>query len=1409
VRDLFDELDLAGGFAVGTVLGGPAARDALAARLRERGPFLAVEPEPAQLRALPERLKALPPGRPVVWVEAPRFSVERWSGCLAAMNHGRDWMVKHVPAMVLLAGPPELGPLSVERPDLASIMGPWIELRQGPGAPLHGLGRLRWLHVSDLHFQDHKLWTRRAVLQGLLRFVREDLAGEGLLPDLVFVTGDIADKGLEAEYRQAEEFLGELVAACGLEARQRLFLVPGNHDVDRGRIGYGRYLSDGLLRSAQGQDFDPDEIEQVLGDPLATGALAQRLEAFYAFTARLLGPHAWSPGRPWRADPVEVEGCGVVGVLQLNSAWASGPGDARGRLLLGEAQLRQALAELPAVDLRVALVHHPADWLAEGDRRGVEGVLFAPGGPDFLLRGHLHDNGGFVRSGPDGACVELAAGATYVKKGRDKGCMLVELDGASARGRVHFLGYSGKGRGHWSRDSGLYERSEGGVWEFSLPAHLSQAEHARSPGAAPPPSASSLEALTSRYRASVAARYGTISFLGLSERSKVPRHSSVADLFVPLDVAPRGAGDDSPGLGPGALVRSLLERDGQGRAARLVLLGDPGSGKTTLCQAMSVWAAGGMPLGDEPPHRALVPLLIKFRAYLAERAQRGRLCLLDYLVGDARDTLGHTRDSAFFEGLLQRGQALVLLDGLDEVSEPGQREDTLGQVRTFAQQYPQSPVLVTSRVVGYDEAPLPDEQARREALLHEATDDGPRPFRHLRLRPLSPQALSLLVERWYAAREPGDRDLRRRLTADLQGALAAPTSKAVRALATNPLLATLICLVHGHRAQLPGQRVELYHEVVETLLDTWVRLKKGTADFKDLDPNRQRGLLQRLAHEMQKDRAENEQSEEPPPDDGNIQPGILVRRAALVERLVVLEGRSDDPDTVRTQSRRMQGWVRWLAERTGLLVEQRPGWFGFLHLTLQEYLAACDLDERRGAEGVQALVTHLAELAPQPTWRETVSLVLGRRADDKLFIEALVEDERGAFEGRQPLHDRVLADALREELDLSATRRRALVGRVLPVVGSDRGQRTEALASLAQVARLSPRHGDGLRADVAEVIQAWPAAQPFDTALLQRLPDLLSSAPSLLAATDRLRPLTRDGELLFWLWEALDLGGRRWPKARREVRLRLARFFDHVPAEDRQAVLATMAPWWREIPAGSFLMGSDEGEGHGDERPQHRVEILHPFWMLAVPVTWAMYERFDPGHRERRSDFPWSSERWNDAEPCPAESQDDHPVNAVSWHAAVSFARWLGARLPAEAEWEYACRAGSDTPYWSGDREEDLLAVGWIRANSRGHTHPVATPPDGGARQHPWGLHDLHGNVWEWCADAWQASYAGREQGLEHDPSRAVVLGDPSAGRMIRGGSWNDGPGRARSAYRVRGHPADRNDSRGFRLVLPGPLSGS
>ena len=235
---------------------------------------------------------------------------------------------------------------------------------------------------------------------------------------------------------------------------------------------------------------------------------------------------------------------------------------------------------------------------------------------------------------------------------------------------------------------------------------------------------------------------------------------------------------------------------------------------------------------------------------------------------------------------------------------------------------------------------------------------------------------------------------------------------------------------------------------------------------------------------------------------------------------------------------------------------------------------------------------------------------------------------------------------------------------------------------------------------------------------------------------------------------------------------------------------------------GEFTMGTREDvpAGETDERPAHRVRIS-PLFVATTPVTQAQWQAVmsvDPSHF-KGADRPVESVSWHDAvQFCNtlSEREGRRPAYRVSWaRQGRPIVRWRrggdGYRLPTEAEWEYFCRAGTTTLYWCGDSETELARRAWIDHNSGLVTHAV------GERRapNPWGLHDVHGNVAEWCWDAW-------------GPYSLDPVTDPStdhgARRVYRGGSFGSTATAARSAYRDARDPESRSQSRGFRVVYQG-----
>lgn len=231
------------------------------------------------------------------------------------------------------------------------------------------------------------------------------------------------------------------------------------------------------------------------------------------------------------------------------------------------------------------------------------------------------------------------------------------------------------------------------------------------------------------------------------------------------------------------------------------------------------------------------------------------------------------------------------------------------------------------------------------------------------------------------------------------------------------------------------------------------------------------------------------------------------------------------------------------------------------------------------------------------------------------------------------------------------------------------------------------------------------------------------------------------------------------------------------------------------IPGGKFTMGSPAGEKSrgDDEGPEHEVEIS-PFWMGKCEVTWDEYEVFmfqlDVARRSVEKREPTAIDKVADACSKPTKPYTDmtfgmgkekFPAICMTQYAAARYCEWLSAktgkfyRLPTEAEWEYACRAGTKTAYSFGDDASQIGDYAWFYDNSDEKYQQV-----GQKKPNPWGLYDMHGNVCEWTLDHHDPAFYGKS--AAKDPINAPTKVEPC---VVRGGSWNDDPEKLRSAIRV------------------------
>jgi formylglycine-generating enzyme required for sulfatase activity len=243
-----------------------------------------------------------------------------------------------------------------------------------------------------------------------------------------------------------------------------------------------------------------------------------------------------------------------------------------------------------------------------------------------------------------------------------------------------------------------------------------------------------------------------------------------------------------------------------------------------------------------------------------------------------------------------------------------------------------------------------------------------------------------------------------------------------------------------------------------------------------------------------------------------------------------------------------------------------------------------------------------------------------------------------------------------------------------------------------------------------------------------------------------------------------------------EIKKRKEDFFE----ENGDLSLKNKIPFIK-VPPGKFQMGSVNELPYALETPVHKAVISESLSVAVYPVTQEQYQEI-MGHN-----------------PAKFRHGKNLPVANVNWFDAKKFCQKLSGetgqllRLPTETEWEYFCRAGSETEFFFGDDKKELVDYAWFEYNSNERTAPV-----GLKKPNDWGIHDIVGNVWEWCEDVWQSDYTG----FPSDGSANLKNIEKQHQRSTRGGSWAMDAFRCRSSYRSHDWTDTKTEKLGFRIVL-------
>jgi formylglycine-generating enzyme required for sulfatase activity len=822
-------------------------------------------------------------------------------------------------------------------------------------------------------------------------------------------------------------------------------------------------------------------------------------------------------------------------------------------------------------------------------------------------------------------------------------------------------------------------------------------------------------------------RHGRLKIVGF-RNAEIP--IDLDRIFVPLhmyaDRRREGAGPErgtgKNGLAHGGAEISFedaLARASAGRTC-LALLGDPGAGKTTLLRQLFRRVASGEVGGPIAHLRGLHPVLLRLATIKDdELGARGLASILKRVAAE--------------DGYADAGPALLadpeqlylfLLDGLDEVRDEATRKRVCAWLNREVDHWPGCGFVVTSRRAAW--ARTPELSAR---------------FLPVSVQGLHQHAREEYVRRWFSAVErhffqgvasaeenAQVEDRARQKATALLSVLATPTwrsSSRLLEMIANPLMLSTLCLTHYNDTRLPEQRGELYERTLGLLIDVWTREREGGPGLR-LETARL--VLQPLAHAMH----ENDR-----------------RELSVEEACALVAGPLGQVAAVRAVAPSAKRFLDLVRDECGVLMSRDLGRVEFVHLSFQEYLAACHVSNH-------GLARSLADRSSDPRWEEVILLAMSRPGVFEPFMTRCLE--------RVDIDVALLRQCLRE------------APQVLP--GPFEAAADQALAQLS-----TP---DGLLARLSRWLRGGQGTSSADQ--LRTIFEIVQGHdfPGLL---DRAR----------WVLDHGTGDAALRAAARALVRMPVGAIGGLREGQPFAEPVTGIEFVW--IPGASFMMGSSKKPGQpnydldadDDEVPVHPVQLTG-FWMSVHPVTNEQYTRFvsETGHAAPES---FTDRRFND----PAQ-----PVVMVSCESARKFTAWLSsklnglvARLPTEAEWEYAARATDGRRYPWGNDPPDASRATFEQPYDTGRPAVVGHTPAG---RSPFGVQDLAGNVWEWCLDAfgpYVKMEAGQVDPCHHDDNRGGVP-------VVRGGSWLGEARGLRAAYRLRSNPEDQGQDLGVRVVCGG-----
>lgn len=435
----------------------------------------------------------------------------------------------------------------------------------------------------------------------------------------------------------------------------------------------------------------------------------------------------------------------------------------------------------------------------------------------------------------------------------------------------------------------------------------------------------------------------------------------------------------------------------------VVVLGDPGAGKSTALKKLILDYISSAKLRDKVRFTGL-PIFIPLRKFAPRRDTEGEgYSLLNFIYEQAEGTYSLRCSKGFFEYNLQRGECLICFDGLDEITASEQRQEVTSVVESFINLYSRNRFIITSRIAGYDLAPL-----------------SRRTFPHYIVLSYNNTDIQLYIHQWYHMREKSLREAEDNERELLNTIL---RNERIYDLARRPLLLAIIALIHRKDAELPHERVRLYDKCSEAIINTienYKRLQRKDVD-KPYFQNR-RYILEAVAFWMQSEHQGRD---------------VLVNRADL--KLYIARWLHHNPKFNISEfeaEEQAHAFIDLIRQRTGLLVERGESQFNFVHLTFQEYLAAASI-RRRYIYSIDKMWEVISPYLLDANWREVILLLLGQLSEFEQLADLMVERILDVGDANEPILLRYLTLAtacVADNINLAESLRKRILDRWIVAV---------------------------------------------------------------------------------------------------------------------------------------------------------------------------------------------------------------------------------------------------------------------------------------------------------------------------------------------------------------------------------------